>query len=214
MARVLCLHGLGGTGATMWPVVGRLAALGHLVFAPTLPGHGGEPEALFEVGFADWIDAARQWPADVVVGQSMGGSLALVLAAEQRCRAVVAINAVLGDPDALDGIDWRRSRGQEWHEVGPSPVGEFAHERLPFAALVEMHRGLLGLDLSRITVPTLVITADHDDVVDPATGDAIAAAVAGAVERVRLGRGGHVATLDADRERLADAIVEFVAERA
>ena len=26
MARVLCLHGLGGTGATMWPVVGHLQA--------------------------------------------------------------------------------------------------------------------------------------------------------------------------------------------
>ena len=35
MARVLCLHGLGGTGATMWPLVGHLQAAHHTVLAPT-----------------------------------------------------------------------------------------------------------------------------------------------------------------------------------
>jgi carboxylesterase len=213
MARVLCLHGLGGTGATMWPIVGRLASLGHEVLAPTLPGHGGTPEDLVGVSFDQWASAAAEWPADVVVGQSLGGSLALGLAASGRCRAVVAINALLGDPDAVDGLEWRMSRGHEWHDVGPSTVGEHALERLPLSALLEMHTGLLTLDLAAVTVPALVVTSDHDDVIDPTVGDTIAAALDGPVERLRLANGGHVATLDADRDRLSLAIADFVVRR-
>ena len=43
MARVLFLHGLGGTGATMWPLVGHLANVHHTAFAPV--GGGGERES-------------------------------------------------------------------------------------------------------------------------------------------------------------------------
>ncbi|MCB0998831.1 MAG: alpha/beta fold hydrolase [Acidimicrobiales bacterium] len=211
MARVLCLHGLGGTGATMWPIVGHLASAHHDAFAPTLPGHGSSSDDLVDVGFAAWLDAARDWPADVVVGQSMGAALALALAAEGRVRGVVAINPLAPDPDAVDGLEWRRSRGHERIEVGPSSVGEIAYEELPLGALLAMHHGLLELDLTTVRVPLLVATSANDDVVDPASSDVIAAAVDGPVERLALPRSGHVASLDVDRDLLGRAIVDFVA---
>jgi hypothetical protein len=37
----------------------------------------------------------------------------------------------------------------------------------------------------------------------------VAAGLGGRVRRLRLARGGHVATLDADRDRLATAVATF-----
>jgi esterase/lipase len=124
MTRVLCLHGLGGTGATMWPVVAACIDAGCTVLAPTLPGHGGDPADLLGATWDDWMEAARSWQADVVVGQSMGAALALQLAAERRCRGIVCINPIAPSPDALEGLEWRKSRGQTWIDVEPSGVEE------------------------------------------------------------------------------------------
>lgn len=211
MARVLCLHGLGGTGATMWPVVAALADAHHTAFAPTLPGHGSHPDDLLGVGWSQWLDAALDWPADIVVGQSMGASLALAVAAHGGCRAVVAINPLAPDPDALDGLEWRRSRGHEWVESAPLHAGEVGYERLPISALMSMADGVLHTDLTAVTQPVLVVTSARDDVVDPTSSDIVAASLAGAVTRLELPNSGHVATLDADRATLLAAIVRFVA---
>lgn len=218
MARVLCLHGLGGTGATMWPVVAALSAADHTVLAPTLPGHGGVPDDLIGVDWETWLAAAREWPADgpadLVVGQSMGALLALALAAEGRARAVVAINPPAPDPDAVDGLEWRQTRGHDWVEVGASALGEVAYERLPIRALLAMHTGAMSVPLDQVLVPVLIVTSELDEVVDPASSDVVAAALGGPVQRLRLARGGHVATLDADRDRLTSAIVTFASRSA
>ena len=209
MTRVLCLHGLGGTGATMWPVVAACIDAGFTTLAPTLPGHGTDPADLIGVTWTDWLDAARQWPADVVVGQSMGACLALQLAAEHRCRAVVCINPLAADPDALDGLAWRQSRGHSWIEVAASGVDEIAYNRLPIDALIAMTEGVATIDVASIGRPVLLITSVNDEVVDPASSDVIAAAL-GDVRRVYLRHSGHVATLDKERHLVQRATVDFV----
>ncbi|MEP7045694.1 MAG: alpha/beta fold hydrolase [Ilumatobacteraceae bacterium] len=211
MTRVLCLHGLGGSGATMWPIVAACIDAGHTT--PTLPGHGTDPADLVGVTWSDWLEAARDWEADIVVGQSMGGDLALQLAAEGRCRGVVAINPVAPDVDALDGLEWRRERGLQWIDVAPSAVGEIAYERLPIESLIAMTTGVAAIDLTAVYLPVLLVTSADDDVVDPASADVIAAALPGDVERLHLRHSGHVASLDEDRHLLQRAIVDFVDAR-
>lgn len=210
MARVLCLHGLGGTGATMWPLVAHLGSCGHQVLAPTLPGHGSHPRDLLDVGWDEWLRAALEWPADVVVGQSMGGSLALAVAATGDCRGVVAINPVPPDPDALDGLEWRRSRGHEWVDDVPVLPGEAAYDRLPIAALAEMIAGVLTIDLAAVVRPVLLVTSADDQVVDPASAATIADALGCRPHRLTLPSGGHTATLGVERMRLATAVATFV----
>lgn len=209
MARILLLHGLGGTARTMQPLADGLAALGHIAHAPTLPGHGAEPEALEGVSWADWSAAAARWPADVIVGQSMGGALALALAAQGRCRAVVAINPPAPDPDAVEGLDWRRSVGHDWVDGPPLADGEDGSDRLPIGALLEMATGTLGTDLAAVDVPLLLVSSAHDDVVDPGSADVIAAAVSGTVARLTLEHSGHVASLGPDLDELIAAIAAF-----
>ena len=210
MTRVLCLHGLGGTGATMWPIVAACIDAGFTTLAPTLPGHGTDPAALVGLTWADWLQAAREWEADVVVGQSMGACLALQLAAEQRCRAAVCINPLAADPDAIDGLMWRKSRGHSWIDVAPSGVEEIAYERLPVDALITMTEGVGSIDVTSIDRPVLLVTSVNDEIVDPASSDMIAAALIGTVRRLYLQQSGHVATLDRERRLVQRATVDFV----
>ncbi len=210
MTRVLCLHGLGGTGATMWPIVAACIDAGFTTLAPTLPGHGTDPTDLLGVTWTDWLDAAREWKADVVIGQSMGACLALQLAAERRCDAVVCINPLAADPDAVEALVWRKSRRHLWIDVAASTVEEFAYERLPIDSLIAAAEGVASIDLAAIDRPVLLITSDNDDVVDPASSDAIAAALNQDVRRLHLRHSGHVATLDKERHLLQRAVVEFV----
>ncbi|HEY7625631.1 MAG TPA: alpha/beta fold hydrolase [Ilumatobacteraceae bacterium] len=210
MSRVLCLHGLGGTGATMWTIVAACIDAGCTTLAPTLPGHGTDPADLTGITWDDWMEAARAWDADFVVGQSMGAALALQLAAEGRARGVVCINPIASNPDALEGLEWRRSRGQSWIEVEPDALEEIAYSRLPIQALIEMNKGVDAIDLSVVEQPVLLITSANDAIVDPASSDVIAAALPRPPARLSLARSGHVATLDVERDLVQRAVIEFV----
>jgi carboxylesterase len=207
----LCLHGLGGTGATMHPVVDTLSTVGFDVVAPTLPGHGTTPDDLLVTAWRDLlaVATARWWA--VIVGQSMGADLALAAAAAGCAAAVVAINPLAPDPDAVDGLEWRRDRGQLWHDAPPLADGEAGYATLPVEALLAMARGVADLELAAVTVPVLVVTSIDDDVVDPASSDLVAAALGGTVERLRLDRGSHVATLGPQQATLLAAIAAFSA---
>jgi len=210
VARLLLVHGLGGTGATMGPLAAALAACGHEVLTPTLPGHGTEPAALLTTGWTEWLAAVGETDYDIAVGQSMGGNLALALAAGGRCRAVVAINPPPPDPDAVDGLEWQQSRGIDWVEGPPLADGEEGYTSLPVAALLEMVNGTLATDLAAVIQPVLLVTSALDDVVDPFSADYLASLLPGPVERLTLPASGHVATLGPELEALAAAIAEFV----
>jgi len=198
----------------MQPLVDGLVAGGHTVHAPTLPGHGTVPEALAGVGWSDWMSAAQEWPADVIIGQSMGASLALAIASRRGCRAVVAINPPAPSPDAVDGLQWRQSRGHGWVDGPPLADGEVGYTRLPITALLAMANGVVATDLSAVTCPVLLVTSALDEVVDPAGADVVAARVSGPVNRITLARSGHVATLGPDLDELLAALVGFISEAA
>lgn len=222
---VLLVHGLGGSAQSMAPLQRALAARQVSATAITLPGHGTSPDDLAEIAWSDWkaavdhaVGGADRGAGVVVVGQSMGGALALHTAAHgssrDGLRAVVAVNTPLADPDAPDAIEWRMSRGQL--SIDATVVdGELGYASLPMAAVLAMSNGLLEVDLAMVTVPVMVVNGALDDTVDPATGDAMIAALAGvpAAHRHRrlLVDTGHVATFGPEVEALADLIAELMA---
>jgi pimeloyl-ACP methyl ester carboxylesterase len=96
--QLVLLHGFTGAWHHWRPVLGELAAR-YEVIAPTLAGHDGGPPypvdgPLTYVGATDWLerhlDELGVGEAHVV-GNSMGGALALELAKRGRARSVVAI---------------------------------------------------------------------------------------------------------------------------
>ena len=152
--------------------------------------------------------------SDAVVGQSLGGALALAAAATgAAARTAVAINSPQPDPDAVDGLEWRLSHG---HTTVDSVLadGEVGYSSIPLTAVLEMTRGLVATDLSEVIVPTLLVQGLDDDVVDPAGVDALAASL-GSVPApgplvVRLAGTGHVATMSPSVDDIASSIARLI----
>src|SRR2546423_1047629 len=104
---VLLLHGFGDTPQTLSLLANRLANAGYCVYAPLLPGHGRTMDAFRRSRADDWIEAARVAALEMrarhqtlsVVGLSMGGALAVMVAAEIRdISSLVLIAPYLGMP--------------------------------------------------------------------------------------------------------------------
>ncbi len=100
---VLCLHTAGQSGVQWRDSVGDLAALGYRVVVPDLPGHGRSEPApdgpVRDLGvYAEWCRSLIRHldlPRPYVVGCSIGGKIALDLAARagDELAGVVAMAA-------------------------------------------------------------------------------------------------------------------------
>jgi pimeloyl-ACP methyl ester carboxylesterase len=92
---LVCLHGFTDTWRT-WELVLPELERHHDVLAPTLPGHAGGPPLEAEIDDALLADAVERAMDDAgfetahIAGNSLGGFVALQLAARGRARSVVA----------------------------------------------------------------------------------------------------------------------------
>ncbi|HZI76533.1 MAG TPA: alpha/beta fold hydrolase, partial [Gemmatimonadales bacterium] len=98
----LLIHGFAGTPPEVRGLGSYLAARGYDVIGPLLAGHGITPEAMALTRWPDWfrsVEAAlstlRRDCKDIFVGgQSLGGTLALHLAATHpELKGVIAMGA-------------------------------------------------------------------------------------------------------------------------
>ena len=93
---LVLLHGFTGTWRT-WELVLPALERHHEVFAPTLPGHAGGPPFDASGGMAGALDAVERLLDEAgidtahIAGNSLGGFVALHLAARGRARSVVAL---------------------------------------------------------------------------------------------------------------------------
>jgi pimeloyl-ACP methyl ester carboxylesterase len=92
---MVCLHGFMDTWRT-WELVLPMLEREHEVLAPTLPGHAGGSQLNPQTTVEAFIDAVEQWMDSAgvatahLVGNSLGGYVALKLAARGRATSVVA----------------------------------------------------------------------------------------------------------------------------
>jgi len=225
---VLVLHGFTGHPGSVRPLAEALAAAGLSVELPRLPGHGTAVEDMLVTRFADWSAAAEaayealaaRSRQVVVAGLSMGGTLACWLTARHpEVAGLVAVNALVQSPEA-EVVDMARQMLAAGEQVAPGigsdiadpDAHETAYAGSPLAPLLSLVDAVeeLQQQLPRIACPVLVLTSAEDHVVAPANSDHLAAMVSGPVERVPLERSYHVATLDYDRDLIAERTIDFV----
>ena len=224
---VLVLHGFTGSPRSVRPLAEALANEGFTVEAPLLPGHGTEPADLVACGFSDWCAAAEHSYAalaahtdrTVVVGHSMGGTLACHLAETHRDIAgLVLINPLVEPPaDSFIGLlDASLAAGvTELPSIGADvkrgPVDTGGYATTPIAPMISLFAGVaeVAARLGDIVCPVLLLSSRTDHVVPPSSGDLVESAVAGPVERVFLENSYHVATLDNDAPELEERTVAF-----
>jgi pimeloyl-ACP methyl ester carboxylesterase len=130
---LVCLHGFMDTSRT-WDLVAPALERRHEVLALTLPGHAGGPPLPAELDEATLADAVERAMDDaglddaILVGNSLGGFVALQLAARGRARRVVAFAPAGGW--ARGDSSWRELRALQ------SSIHEAAKAAAPHASAI------------------------------------------------------------------------------
>lgn len=225
---VLVLHGFTGNPSSTRPLAEALAEREFSVEMPRLPGHGTRWQ---ELGRTTWHDWAREAVAAherlrarttrrVVVGQSMGGALALYLAATRGAtlEGIVLVNPYLreGDPrlKALPVLKWVvPGIAGIGNDIAKPGGDENPYPKVPLKALASLvaFQRRVRENLPAVIVPTLVLTSRQDHVVDPDNSQLVLEGVSSTdVEQVWLERSYHVATLDYDADEIVERTTAFV----
>jgi len=234
---VVVVHGFTANPTGTRPLGLRLASEGYSVEVPRLPGHGTSARDLARTRYSDWrmtvrnavVALERGCDRIVIVGHSMGGSIALDLAGsgDHPFSGVVTINSLVLDrtevlarlaPLLQHVVPFvpRDAAGMPTDDLAKPGVDENAYAwvsaRAAQSYIAELAR-IRGV-LDRIACPVLVVTSPEDHTVDPANGDAIAGGLTGSplVERFATRRSFHVPLMDYDAEALEDRILAFVAD--
>ncbi|TLM82821.1 carboxylesterase [Pseudarthrobacter sp. NamE5] len=223
---VVLSHGFTGSPHGLRDWAQALAAAGFAVRMPLLPGHGTSWQELARTRWQQWHgaldDAYLELDADCdyvfSAGLSMGGALALRIAATRPVAGVILVNPalVIDDPRApLAGILKlvMRSTPAIANDILKEGMDEGAYPRTPVAAaheLNKMFRDTLRL-LPRVTAPVLGYRSTVDHVVSHSSLAALQRGLTHApLELVRLENSYHVATLDHDAGRIFHGSVEFI----
>jgi len=226
-AGVLVLHGFTGVPFSVRPWGLALHEAGAEVVGPLLPGHGTRWEDLASTRWEQWRDAAAEEVSalrerhDVVVvcGLSMGGALALHLAAQLPVDGVVALNPALSLVSRTARLAPALHRAVAsvpgvGDDISLPGVTEHAYPRTPVAGVAELGRfmTLTRRMLPAVTAPVLVLRSQHDHVVSDASHHHVLRRAGGDVELVRLAGSFHVATLDREADVVHARSARFVRE--
>lgn len=231
---VLLLHGCGDTPQTLRPVADRLHAAGLTVHAPLLPGHGRTLRDFDASGADEWIGAARSAYAALrarhetvsLVGLSMGGAIAVILAADTPPPALVLIAPYLEMPRTVRRLAraHRFWQGASYLRSGdPRSLHDAEARAASLAYGVTTARVLRQLltvverawdALARVHAPTLIVQSRSDNRLAADVPVRALARIPAAVQRMIWVEGGHVVTVDVDRERVAREVESWIATHA
>lgn len=226
---VLVLHGFTGTPASMGGVTDAMIASDFHLELPRLPGHGTTIDDMLTTDWTDWTAEverahtllARRADRVVVVGQSMGATLALWRALERPDIAgLVCINPATRPRDAettaiiddliQDGIVLVPGEGSD---IADPDAYDTSYDGTPLQPLRSLvHDGIAKITdrFGELTMPLRLFTSRQDHVVEPADSEHLAASYGGPVEHSWLERSYHVATRDYDRDLVTAGSVAFI----
>lgn len=222
---VLLLHGFGDTPQTLSLLARKLHKAGYSVLVPLLPGHGRSMQEFRRSRAEEWIAATEQSLAELrrrterasVVGLSMGGALAVVLASKVKdIEALVLIAPYLGMPAtirfaAMTHWAWGRIAG-EVNARNPrsirNPVERernLAYGYVTGRALFELWKVVRAARkaLASVTAPTLIVQSREDPRISPSVAESALRWLGAKQKRLVWTEGaGHIITVDYGRERV------------
>jgi carboxylesterase len=231
----LLLHGLTGSPFEMRHVAERLSARGVRCLGPVMAGHGGDPGALRDLSWMDWVEQARRDLARLdgarrtfVVGCSMGALVACALAHALPARvdglALLAPALRLSWAGRLAALLARRTHLAAvvpyLSKRGGSDVRDAEMRRanpcmsaIPLAAVGELAGLALHVDglLPEIAAPAIVIAGARDHTVKLDGARRLARRIgSGPARLVVLPRSFHLVGVDVERDRCADEVATFL----
>lgn len=237
---VLFVHGFIGAQSNFHDLPDQVAAQGWRVRTMRLPGHGTSPRD-FErttadelvAGVADELRALKaRYPQVVLVGHSMGGALATLVAAEIPVDGLVlcapffdlTYHRILGIPTS--GLATSLATVVRWlpGRPGGGPVNKKENRKyIDYYRWIPMQGCLAALEVRRraaaptlcaqITAPLLLIHSKNDRVTSSAASEAIAPAFSSEKkEIVWLEKSDHVIFWDYDEATVTESVLDFLEE--
>ncbi len=236
-APVVLLHGGGGTGRAFLSQLSSLSDHHIRVLAPDMPGFG---KSDWFTGVADipdigpvlfeWLDALNI-PCSVIGGNSMGGRVTLSMASRdpKRVSGVIILDSVgleLPEVPIINPLTLRQSEytaglvynTERYKALTPYRTLEDARElnrgRASFAQYLDGGRIASdpALDLSRLTMPCLLIWGREDRIVPLAYGQALDQALSDS-ELMVIDQCAHLPHIE-EPEITNRAIVDFLERHA
>jgi len=206
----------------MRPLGDYLAERDISVFAPLLPGFGTIPEDLWGVHWRDWVAAAEAGLHRLqhncrtlfVCGLSMGGALALYLAAHLEIAGVAALAPAIRHHDRrFEWLPWIASF-RPWMRPQPGPDDladpqaralSWHYRRYPTWAAGQVSHLVRAArrSLRQIQVPVLIVQSPRDSQFTP-EGARWAYEQIPAEDKtlIWLERSGHNIAIDVEREKV------------
>lgn len=203
--------------------------LGFTVSGILLSGHGAGPQELESSRWPDWLRSAEEGlhalsprcPRIGVVGFSMGGLLALLLA--QRHPDKIRGIALLATPLFASPVKARLAAGF-WRLPGVRPrvrsrAGRLEEARMPWRgdlppvqATFTQLKWLLRRKAALIECPALIVHSKRDRSVPWQNALALRAILGPCCKAtVLLSASGHVLPLDTERDFVAQTVADFLA---
>lgn len=232
----LFLHGFTATPEELGFLAHTVAQRGYRVLAPVLPGHGSTPSALAKTRWLDWYQATEESAAAlgadqapiVVVGQSLGGLLALHLAA---CRPQWVEGLILLAPAIFLRAWWVETfaallpvlaRVRPCWPKGTSDIADpearaqrVGYSCVPLRALRELLtlQRIVRSQVHRVQQRTLIVQSKLDHTCLWKGVEFLRHGIRGPVKVLTLEQSFHVVSVDYERDVVAAAIHDFVSPR-
>jgi N-formylmaleamate deformylase len=206
----------------------HLLHVGGMAGAPAAGNASGAIVSPLAEEIARYIEA-RGLRRPALIGHSMGGTLAMMVAARRpELVGRLMVIDMLPQPSGLVGSspDRARAMAERLRELGSTPAGRMlvgsligsfgtdgrSDPEIVARAMEELAALDLSADLPRIAAPLTVVYANRDARSRARTDAAYASAYAGARDRqlVRIDGSGHMIMFD-QPARLAEAVREFLA---
>lgn len=225
----LLIHGFTGSPNELLEFGEFLKKQDITVSIPTLPGHATHSADLFSYTWRDWFDCVKEGHEQLtrvckevfVCGLSMGGTLALHLAAHRPVDGVIALSAPIEFPGwqtmavrYLKGLKkFRHKRGGEdvRDESAKAKLGSY--QKYPLYAAEQFFRLLdhVRRDLPEVTQPILIMHAKNDHAV-AFSNSAIIFDEIGSKEKLKidLEESYHIITVDVEKERVKQEMLNFI----
>lgn len=228
----LLIHGFTGTPQEMRPLAEALVAEGHTVLGIRLPQHGTTPSDMFHSRASDWFQATLdgyellrgQCDATFVMGLSMGGALALWLAAQHPVAGAVALSTP--SQPYLGQMGWRARFAEGVSLVMPfipkkrysgtdavMRARRVAYPTYPTRAISQFRAVIqeAAHALPHITAPAFIAHSRADETIPPASAPYIYEHIGSVYkELLWLERSAHVITEEAERGLLFEHILAFI----
>ncbi|MBQ1335511.1 MAG: alpha/beta fold hydrolase [Selenomonadaceae bacterium] len=226
---VLLIHGFTGLPAELLLMGKYLQERGFTVLGVRLAGHGTTAEDMSHMTDEDWMDSVRDGYAVLagctesisVVGHSMGGLFALLLAAEEQVSRIVTLAApiviakergiqFLPPREISEGLFVPKARRKI---KGVPPVVNHTYRKMPLISVHEMLDAIetVKVHLSEVRVPALIVHSRQDHTAAPESAEYIYEHISSEEKEIYwLEDMGHLLPIEEGRELVFERVAAFL----